>query len=314
MQHSARKKLVITLLALTVLACQGAQDLMATATPFPSPTTTLTPTITTTPTRTPTPTVTPLVIQGEKVLKVTSGGFSFAPLKGFDLEKDNYQVYMESPDGKIFVRLMAEGPFPGELLGSTVEHMMDYMVEQYSDVVETSRDRVELNGIKGISVLFSNEDSHEPFISRITVFQPPDGKLLYLEVNASSKTLWESYGEQLYQTVTKDLTFFEIKPWAGCPISRSKDYGYKPDKPIKVGGEFLDGPQREREYINALLGPGGEVVSFYRKGSENKGSDILDVYVIFFGGQKRILFLDMYHYEKPEAPFGMTCSGPFSAE
>ncbi|NME68695.1 2-dehydro-3-deoxyphosphooctonate aldolase [Flammeovirga aprica JL-4] len=49
-------------------------------------------------------------------------------------------------------------------------------------------------------------------------------------------------------------------------ISSDPSYGFSPQKPIEVGSEG-SGPKNERRYLNALTGPNGEAISYYRAGS-----------------------------------------------
>ena len=49
-------------------------------------------------------------------------------------------------------------------------------------------------------------------------------------------------------------------------LSTDPDYGFSPKKPVEVGSEG-SGPKNELRYLNALSGPNGEVLSYFRKGS-----------------------------------------------
>ena len=51
-------------------------------------------------------------------------------------------------------------------------------------------------------------------------------------------------------------------------ISTDPTYGFSEKKPIEVGGvDKSEGPMNERRFLNALAGPNGEQVSYYRAGS-----------------------------------------------
>ena len=84
------------------------------------------------------------------------------------------------------------------------------------------------------------------------------------------------------------------------------------DNPLKVGGDWLDGPARERVYLDNLRGPAGEMLSYFRRGSEVHGDVILDIYIISGLGQDVTLYVDMYNFAVPLAPVGLTCAGPFA--
>ncbi len=101
-------------------------------------------------------------------------------------------------------------------------------------------------------------------------------------------------------------------PDGGCSISTDPTYGYTPGNPIKVAGDWLDGPERERIYLDNLRGPAGEPLSYARQGSDYFGDVILDTYVLSGLPQPIELYLDMYNYAPPLAPVGLTCVGPFA--
>jgi hypothetical protein len=90
------------------------------------------------------------------------------------------------------------------------------------------------------------------------------------------------------------------------------DYGYSEKNPIKTGG----GPQGERAFLNRLAGPNGESVRYNRLGSccsfstpnSPMGGGLLDRYEVLIEGQSqtKILYLNMYDFEKPKIPKGFT--------
>ena len=94
-------------------------------------------------------------------------------------------------------------------------------------------------------------------------------------------------------------------------ISADTRYGYAEKKSIKVGNI-----ENQQYYLNALLGPNGEPITYFRIGSccpfRSKraafGKGYLDIYHITYEGIKAPirLFLNGYDYEKPKAPHGLT--------
>ena len=90
-------------------------------------------------------------------------------------------------------------------------------------------------------------------------------------------------------------------------------YGYSQDNPVCVGG-VMDGPKKEREYLNSLTGPNGERVAFDRKGSccgfktKNSpyGGGALDIYKVWYIGIKdtALLYINMYDKDVVKAPEG----------
>ena len=113
-----------------------------------------------------------------------------------------------------------------------------------------------------------------------------------------------------------------IAPAADAPplqvieVSTDATYGTTEANPIKSGGGFGDGVEREGIYLSFLRGPHGESISSSRDGSCCSfptpngvigGMGLLDVYTVTIsGGGTRKLYIDMYDYEAPKAPVGFT--------
>ena len=100
-----------------------------------------------------------------------------------------------------------------------------------------------------------------------------------------------------------------------CDVSADAEYGYTKLKPIKVGGSPMYGPRRQRQFLQALVGPAGQPITFKRRGSiaPVEGQIILDLYEVTYAGvEKPIeLYLDLYRWEGvPKAPQGFLCGAP----
>jgi hypothetical protein len=95
-----------------------------------------------------------------------------------------------------------------------------------------------------------------------------------------------------------------------CAVSDDATYGHSASNPIKIGGDFYDGPARARQYLSALRGPAGEGLRFRRLGSL-RGPDgtILDRYEITHAGitQPILLHVDQYRFDELKAPDGLAC-------
>ena len=100
-------------------------------------------------------------------------------------------------------------------------------------------------------------------------------------------------------------------------ISTDKTYGISEKNPIKVGGvDKLEGPLNERRFLNALAGPNGEKVSYYRAGSccpvKSKngfmGMAMLDNYRVTWEGSTDTvsIYINMYDSGELKAPVGFT--------
>lgn len=108
------------------------------------------------------------------------------------------------------------------------------------------------------------------------------------------------------------------KPYTNLELAApTVTYGVSESEPIKVGGLAEDGPVGERMYLNALLGPNGEVIQYERIGSccSTKSehalfgdSILLDKYEVTWPGAPApvILFLNMYDSGPLYIPHGFT--------
>lgn len=95
-------------------------------------------------------------------------------------------------------------------------------------------------------------------------------------------------------------------------ISTDHTYGYTQENPIMVGG----GPSNERRFLNALLGPNGEGITYNRTGSccvfdspnGMMGGGLLDRYEVKIDGEAEPIFLYINMYDKGvlKAPTGFT--------
>lgn len=123
-----------------------------------------------------------------------------------------------------------------------------------------------------------------------------------------------STSKQILQTNLKDDQTFEL-----LEVSNDPTYGYSEKNPIQVGGvDKESGPLNERRFLNALAGPNGEEVSYYRSGSccpiKSKndpmgfGQVMLDNYrVTYKGSQDTVsIYINMYDYGSIKAPKGFT--------
>jgi hypothetical protein len=116
-----------------------------------------------------------------------------------------------------------------------------------------------------------------------------------------------------FSIAVRSQEFYEDGSMKLTEISSSKKYGYEPENKhaVKVGKI-----SNQRAFLNALLGPGGQTVSYARTGSccafkSDKailGIGLLDRYEVTYAGLEKpiILYLNGYEYETPQCPQGFT--------
>ena len=116
------------------------------------------------------------------------------------------------------------------------------------------------------------------------------------------------------KTNLKDMNTFEL-----TEISTDPTYGFSQNNPIEVGGvEKEEGPLNERRFLNALAGPNGEEITYFRAGSccptKSKndpfgfGRVMLDNYRVTWEDSPDTfsIFINMYDYGTLKAPKGFT--------
>lgn len=141
--------------------------------------------------------------------------------------------------------------------------------------------------------------------------------LLILAGCASQKTAKTATGG-LGDTRTKEVKSLDDNTYLLTETTEDKSYGYDESNPVQVGGVSEgNGPKNERRFLNALLGPNGEEIEYFRAGSccpfktpngmmENTG--MLDRYKIIWSGATDTLdiFLNMYDKGDLKIPLGLT--------
>lgn len=123
-----------------------------------------------------------------------------------------------------------------------------------------------------------------------------------------------STSKQIVITELKDNQTFALNE-----ISNDPTYGHSEKNPIQVGGvDKQSGPLNERRFLNALAGPNGEEVTYFRSGSccsiKSKndplgfGRVMLDNYRVTWKGAKDTvsIYINMYDYGVLKAPKGFT--------
>lgn len=106
-------------------------------------------------------------------------------------------------------------------------------------------------------------------------------------------------GQTPQYTTSEKRTFFIM-----LDTTDNKKYGYSPEAPINVGV----GPSEQHKYLNSLAGPNGESIRYTRLGSccpfadpkLSYGGGLLDIYQVFYDGQKQPikLYLNMYYKDQ----------------
>lgn len=316
----------LTLAVLALSACASLQpEPTPTATPLP-PTVTLTrtpkpptdtpvprlmPTKTSTPTATSTVTVMPAEMG--TLREVPSDGFSFNFIDGLYMTSLPNGVTLENLDGSVFIAVFG---FPVAEYENS-EDAIDSFLRGFEMGGHSGFERGEpypitVDSVEGEMIDIRGTFFDAPMFGQAFAVLVSEDHTLTAMVAVSPEVSGENgEGYRKYtQALLSSLTFMEINLGAEshCPVATDPTYGYYKNNPIKVGGDAMDGPSRERAYLTALCGPNGEPLEFKRLGSEPYGDTILDAYeVTCAGSDPVILYLDEYSYSQPVAPAGLHC-------
>lgn len=115
------------------------------------------------------------------------------------------------------------------------------------------------------------------------------------------------------------LLLLSQAPASSCAIADEPAFGTELTNAIQVGGGAMYAASRERRYLDALRGPGGEPLQYKRTGSRPldpknpKELTIVDIYDVTYPGLAKpiVLYLDAYHFDDQlKAPKGFTCAVP----
>jgi hypothetical protein len=107
-----------------------------------------------------------------------------------------------------------------------------------------------------------------------------------------------------------------------CQPASDPEYGRVANKAIAIGGGPGYMAARERNYLNALRGPQGQMLRIANSvGSSPLPGDperaIVDAIGVTYDAESgpvtTTLYLDAYHYDAPKAPTGFTCGAPLAS-
>lgn len=120
-------------------------------------------------------------------------------------------------------------------------------------------------------------------------------------------------------SATRDLKFIDPNTYQLYDVAKDAKYAYTVDIPVKVGGFYEnEGVLSERRYLNALLGPDGEKVTYKNIGNccfervrSKEGKMITKMitkYELTYEGSQRrfVIFISPFEQDEMKAPKGFT--------
>ena len=296
----------LILISALLVGC-GIQTPEPTALPAP----TFTPTPLPTPTLTPTPTATPVL----RTVKVEADGFTLHIPNSLGFEVTNKILGVYDQEGTFLASFM-RSPFDGRTNSpeDVIDNYIKAITERGAKFTRSESTPITIGGVHGVSVEVTGILSDRPIEGRAVAVVPEQDSVLFaigVSNLESGPDAWQTTGSVYFEAMLDTVEFIEVQNRGGCSISEDKTYGFTEANPIRVGGDFIEGPARERAYLDNLLGPNGEILAYERNGSISSGDTILDAYHVTGANIDVVLYIDEYRYEPLQAPYGFTCVGEF---
>lgn len=310
-------------MAVFLTACADNSFATPTQTSTPEPTQTQLPTGTPPPTQKPiftlTPTSDPAGTMGDTI-EVLEGGYSFQEPVGYDVEVTGGQTGVFDKEGTIIISIYG-GAYDANrysLDKLLEEFLMEIFKRGDGEYTKSELYPITVDGVEGISYDLTGTLFGSSLKGQTFVVSPGEGRYLYglgIANTGRDKNRWENKGSIVFGNLTGSLKFLPqslTDSMDVCEISTDQSYGYSQDNPIRVGGDAFNGPSRARAFLDNLLGPGGEPVSYQRISSLPHGDTILDMYSVAGSGINATLYVDQYSFSEPQAPVGFICKEKFS--
>jgi hypothetical protein len=300
----------------------------ATATPQPTDTPSPTPMATPSPTETPQPTTTPTItptaaslpISLEETYTVAAAGFSFRSPPGYVVNIYDRQVALTNPTGNLNIVLMGIPDYDGE---ATFQEILDDFLGVIArsgngHINQRSSQAITIDGHDGLAVDVTGHLFGGPAQGlAVVVFDPGEVFFFGLAISDADPEVdpdrgwWQDVGQPAFTAFLATIRFLTEADQLVCTIATDESYGYTAENPIQVGGGALGGPSRGRAYLDNLLGPNGEELTYRRIGAQPFGDTILDIYEISGPAQPVKLYLDSYTSSPLQAPVGFSCASFF---
>ncbi len=170
----------------------------------------------------------PLTIQFGEEMFLEEAGFSFRPIKGFELEVDG-SVYMYSEDGNVEISIIG-GELDNE---TTITELNDKLAAEFMgnfdefSLIEAGKDTIQ--GITGFLNKIHFNNAEEEGIGRALICSPHINQFFFLLVISSAEH-WEQIGDRVFSALKPHFRFHpQFKPVP--TITQSDEH---PDLTIEV--------------------------------------------------------------------------------
>lgn len=177
-------------------------------------------------------------------------------------------------------------------------------------------DELTISGYTTRSIRLSIDISEAPLKGEALSVILTDHSYLFvfgMQMMAKPSQDWEKDGKMRFQQIARSIDF---DPAADpgllmrCDMATDLEYGYSPDKPVKVGGGDRLGETRMEIFINNLVDPQtSNALVIAPLDPIQAGSQILHRWEFESGNEKRTLYFDTNTADDPKTPVGISCRG-----
>lgn len=300
------KKIASILVLCLQLACGVLSTPEPTATP--QPTSTSTPV----PTATHTSTPTPEIDFGDMAFLAVVEGFTISIPFPYVHEVDDNIIVITNEERSLFISFTSKA-YDLSPLEDVIDEYLASLENKGGRFEKSSAEDIVVDGFIGVAIDIKGQiGERRPIVGRAIAVSPNADLVLFGLATTditNGEGQWEAEHQGVFEKFVESIKFVDSN--SACIISTDETYGYTESNPIKIGGDFISGPSRERAYLENLLGPNGESLSYERQGSTAGVDVILDAYRVTGSGVNEVLYIDMYNFEEPQAPVGFTCKGAF---
>ena len=247
---------------------------------------------------------------------VNTGGFSVVPPLGMNYSVSNNFVFLSNENSEIEISVSGfsfinETRDEEEIAWELLSYDTDSIPDEY---YLSKGEPVQVDTSTGVLFDFTGKESLSPIHGAVLVAKTVPSQIILMVGKAiirDGHDVWKEKGEDLLVDVIQSIQIIDLTLPIACTTSNDSTYGYTKDNPIKVG------PQVDREfsrvfaYLDNLIGPNGEPLTYERLGSNILDGKILEKYKLNGLSDEIILYFDVDEYSEVKAPIGLTCKAPF---
>ena len=219
-------------------------------------------------------------------------------------------MFISDPDAYLFISLGGGYESDAMDLDTALADTLESLTSDMEELNTAEPVRVNVAGRQGLAVSFQGIQDDIPVEGQL-LYVLLDNQQSFTMIGLGEQDLWISEGQRLYAILLDDLAFFEATSLTnGCPVSRDSEYGYSPEKPIRVESIVQDQIRPLADfYFEFLQGPQNEGLEYSLIDTYPVENSVLDVYEVLIEGAEEaiLLYIDEYHADQLMVPQGFSC-------